>query len=98
MGGASGSYLSVLEFVHHSDCAWLGQATAKLIRAQDPGRLIRLEVIHARARRVHARARSTCTNTHRACSAVVIALRFGTQGPGFEPGLSHKACYMPLHG
>ncbi len=35
---------------------------------------------------------------NRACSAVVIALRFGTQGPGFEPGLSHKACYMPLHG
>ncbi len=24
--------------------------------------------------------------------------RFGTQGPGFEPGLFHKACYMPLHG
>jgi hypothetical protein len=34
----------------------------------------------------------------RACSAVVIALRFGTQGPGFEPGLFHKAWYMPLHG
>jgi hypothetical protein len=34
----------------------------------------------------------------RACSVVVIALRFGTQGPGFEPGLFHKACYMPLHG
>jgi hypothetical protein len=34
---------------------------------------------------------------HWACSAVVIALRFGTQGPGFEPGLFHKACYMPLH-
>ncbi len=33
-----------------------------------------------------------------ACSAVVIVLRFGTQGPGFEPGLFHKACYMPLHG
>jgi hypothetical protein len=29
----------------------------------------------------------------RACSAVVIALRFGTQGPGFkfEPCLFHKA-------
>ncbi len=39
-----------------------------------------------------------CDGTEdRACSAVVIALRFGTQGPGFEPGLSHKACYMPLH-
>ncbi len=35
---------------------------------------------------------------HLACSAVVIALRFGTQGPGFKPGLFHKACYMPLHG
>jgi hypothetical protein len=34
----------------------------------------------------------------RACSAVVTALRFGTQGPGFEPGLFHKACCMPLHG
>ncbi len=34
----------------------------------------------------------------RACSAVVIALRFGIQGPGFEPGLVHKACYTPLHG
>ncbi len=34
----------------------------------------------------------------RACSAVVVALRFGTQGPGFKPGLFHKACYMPLHG
>ncbi len=33
-----------------------------------------------------------------ACSALVIALRFGTQAPGFEPGLFHKACYMPLHG
>ncbi len=33
-----------------------------------------------------------------ACSAVVIALHFGTQGHGFEPGLFHKACYMPLHG
>ncbi len=33
-----------------------------------------------------------------ACSAVVMALRFGTQGPGFEPWLFHKACYMPLHG
>ncbi len=39
----------------------------------------------------------TGTN-YRACSAVVIVLRFGTQGPGFEPGLFHKACYMPLHG
>ena len=28
---------------------------------------------------------------HRACSAVVIALCFGTQGPGFEPDLFHKA-------
>ncbi len=27
----------------------------------------------------------------RACSAVVIALRFGTQGPGFEPGLFYKS-------
>jgi hypothetical protein len=35
---------------------------------------------------------------YRACSSVVIALRFDTQGPGFEPGLFHKACYMPLHG
>ncbi len=35
---------------------------------------------------------------YRACSAAVIELRFGTQGPGFEPGLFHKACYMPLHG
>ncbi len=35
---------------------------------------------------------------HRACSGVVIALRFGTQGPGFEPGLFHKTCYMSLHG
>jgi hypothetical protein len=35
---------------------------------------------------------------YRACSAVVIALRFGTQGPGFEPCLFHKAWYMPLHG
>ncbi len=34
----------------------------------------------------------------RACRAVVIALRFGSQGPGFEAGLFHKACYMPLHG
>jgi hypothetical protein len=34
----------------------------------------------------------------RACSTVVIALCFGTQGPGFEPGLFHKAIYMPLHG
>jgi hypothetical protein len=34
----------------------------------------------------------------RACSAVVIALRSGTQGPGFEAGLFHKACYMLLHG
>ncbi len=33
---------------------------------------------------------------YRACSAVVIALRFGTQGPGFEPDLFRKACYMPL--
>ncbi len=37
-------------------------------------------------------------HTHLACSAVVIALHFGTQGSGFEPGLSHKAYYMPLHG
>ncbi len=37
-----------------------------------------------------------CIKTGR--SAVVIALRFGTQGPGFEPGLFHKACYMPIHG
>ncbi len=39
-----------------------------------------------------------CCPGDRACSAVVIALRFGTQGPGFEPGLFHKAWYMPLHG
>jgi hypothetical protein len=26
------------------------------------------------------------------CSAVVIALRFGIQGPWFEPCLFHKAC------
>ncbi len=38
------------------------------------------------------------TTNDRACSAVVIALRCGTQDPGFEPGLFHKACYMPLHG
>jgi hypothetical protein len=31
---------------------------------------------------------------HLACSSLVIALSFGTQGPGFEPGLFHKACYM----
>ncbi len=30
-------------------------------------------------------------NYYRACSAVVIALRFGTQGPVFEPGLFHKS-------
>ncbi len=27
---------------------------------------------------------------YRACSAVVIALRFGTQGPGFEPAFSQS--------
>ncbi len=42
--------------------------------------------------------RVVSTKDNQACSAVVIALRFGTQGPGFEPGLFHKACYMPLHG
>ncbi len=35
---------------------------------------------------------------YRACSAVVISLRFGTQDPGFEPGLFHKACYIALYG
>ncbi len=35
---------------------------------------------------------------NRACSTVVIALRFGTQGPGFEPCFFLKACYMPHHG
>ena len=30
---------------------------------------------------------------YRACSAVVTALRAGTEGPGFEPGLFHEACY-----
>jgi hypothetical protein len=39
-----------------------------------------------------------CKLGDRACRAVVIALRFGTQGLGFEPNLLHKACYMPLHG
>jgi hypothetical protein len=29
---------------------------------------------------------------NRASSAVVIALRFGSQGPGFEHGIFHKAC------
>jgi hypothetical protein len=37
-------------------------------------------------------------NCDQACSAAVIALRFGTQGPGFKPCLFHKACYMPLQG
>ncbi len=37
---------------------------------------------------------NTCNNW--ACSVVVIALYLYTQGPGFEPGLFHKACYMPL--
>ncbi len=31
-----------------------------------------------------------------ACSVVVIALHLYTKGPRFEPGLLHKACYMPL--
>jgi hypothetical protein len=31
----------------------------------------------------------------RCSSAVVTALRLVSQGPGFEPGLSFKACYMP---
>ncbi len=35
---------------------------------------------------------------NRACSSVVIALRFGTQGPGFEPCLFLKACDKPLRG
>ncbi len=38
------------------------------------------------------------TDNDRACSAVVIVFRFGAQNPGFELGLFHKACYMPLHG
>ncbi len=49
----------------------------------------------------HAKAMEPCILViwiYRACSAVVIALRFGTQDPGFEPSLFHKACYMPLHG
>ena len=37
---------------------------------------------------------NTCNNW--ACSIVVIELHLYTQGPGFEPGLFHKACYMPL--
>jgi hypothetical protein len=37
---------------------------------------------------------NTCNNW--ACSVVVIALHLYTQGPGFEPGLFHKAYYMPL--
>ena len=31
------------------------------------------------------------------CCWACSALRFGTQGPGFEPGLFHKACCKPLH-
>ncbi len=37
---------------------------------------------------------NACNNW--ACSVVDIALHLYTQGPGFEPGLFHKACYMPL--
>ncbi len=36
----------------------------------------------------------TCNNW--VCSVVVIALHLYTEGPGFEPGIFHKACYMPL--
>jgi hypothetical protein len=35
---------------------------------------------------------------HLECSTVDLALNFGTQGPGFESGFFHKACYIPLHG
>ncbi len=31
------------------------------------------------------------SSLHRACSAVVTVLRFGIQGPGFEPGLFHNS-------
>jgi hypothetical protein len=36
------------------------------------------------------RLRSKMSCFHRVCSAVVIAFRFGTQAPGFEPCLSTK--------
>jgi hypothetical protein len=49
--------------------------------------------------------RLSCSNVcdvnpwlYRACSPVVIALRFGTQGPGFEPDLPTKDAASPCEG
>ncbi len=37
---------------------------------------------------------SDATLINRACSSVVIALCFGTQGPGFEPSMLHASSWL----
>ncbi len=76
------------------------------LTAEDPGMPYNLCLARALSAVLHLgpirRSHRVCSAVevfpHRACSAVVIALLSGIQGCGFEPGLFHKACYMPLDG
>ncbi len=81
--------------IDESDGQWLHE-TASEIKAKVRVDMNEWRKVHHVETSVHL-PRWYTTND-RACSAVFMALRFGTQGPRFEPGLFHKAFYMPLHG
>ncbi len=87
-----------VSFAARSLSLWIFRQFSEFDYFQKVGRgNIRTVGFDADSQRKEPRAGSG-SSVDRACSAVVIALRFVTQGPGFEPGLFHKACGMPLHG